>query len=286
MKAFRDKVAVVTGAASGIGRAIAERCAREGMRVVLADVEEPALRQAKEELRAAGADVLAVVTDVSHAGDVEALARKTMDAYGAVHLLCNNAGVGAGGAAWETTLNDWKWVLGVNLWGVIHGLRTFLPIMLDQDAEAYIVNTASIAGLISYAPDAPYHVTKHAVVALSEKLYYDLAYREAKVHVSVLCPGLVNTRILDFARNRPADLRDHLPETPPTPEVQAYLDAFRRALEAGMPPAEVADRVFEAIEEERFYILTHPEFMPLIEARMAAIVQGHNPIDLQALSEG
>ena len=165
MKEFKDRVAVIAGAASGIGRALADRCAREGMRVVLADIEEPALAQAATEMKEAGADVLAVLTDVSQAGDVEALARKTLDAYGAVHLLCNNAGVGAGSTAWESTINDWQWVLGVNLWGVLHGIRVFLPIMLDQDAEGHIVNTASIAGLISYSPDAAYHLTKHAVVA-------------------------------------------------------------------------------------------------------------------------
>jgi NAD(P)-dependent dehydrogenase (short-subunit alcohol dehydrogenase family) len=283
---FREKVAVITGAASGIGRALAGRCAREGMRVVLADIEASALVQAETELKAAGAEVLAVLTDVSKADDVEALARKTLDAYGVVHLLCNNAGVGTGSTAWDSTINDWKWVIGVNLWGVLHGIRTFLPIMLAQDTEGYIVNTASIAGLISYAADAPYHATKHAVVALSEKLYYDLALRGAKVRVSVLCPGMVNTRIMDGARNRPPELQDDHPGGEITLEMVAAYKAQRQAIAAGMPPDQVADCVFQAIVDDRFYILTHPELTPLIEARLTAILNGQNPVDLRALSKG
>jgi NAD(P)-dependent dehydrogenase (short-subunit alcohol dehydrogenase family) len=277
VREFKGKVAVITGAASGIGRALADRCAREGMKVVLADVEAPALAQAEAELSEAGADVLALRTDVSKAEEVDALARKTLDAYGAVHLLCNNAGVGAGSTAWESTLGDWRWVIGVNLWGVVHGIRAFVPAMVDEGAEAHIVNTASVAGLLSYSANAPYHASKHAVVALSEKLYYDLAYRGPNVQVSVLCPGLVSTRIMDGERNRPPELRDGRPGLTLTPEVQAALEAYRRAIEAGMSPDEVADRVFQAIEEGRFYILTHPEYTPLIEARMAAIVRGRNP---------
>jgi NAD(P)-dependent dehydrogenase (short-subunit alcohol dehydrogenase family) len=286
MPDLKDKVAVITGAASGIGHALAARCAREGMRVVLADIEGPALAKAEAELREAGAGVLAVRTDVSQAADIEALARVTLDAYGAVHLLCNNAGVSAGSTAWETTINDWQWVVSVNLWGVLHGIRVFLPIMLEQDAESYIVNTASIAGLISYSPDAPYHVTKHAIVALSEKLYYDLAWRGAKVHVSVLCPGMVDTQIMDAARNRPPELRNDPAAMAWTPEVVAALERYRQAIESGMPPEVVADHVFQAIVDRRFYILTHPEYAPMIEARMAALVRGRNPVDLQALAGG
>ena len=170
MQEFKDRVAVITGAASGIGRGLAERCAQEGMKVVLADVEEAALAQTALEFSAAGATLLAVRTDVSRAGDLETLAQQTLKAFGAVHLLVNNAGVGAGGTIWDSTLADWEWVIGVNLWGVIHGLRTFVPIMLAQTTEAHIVNTASIAGLLPYHPGASYQVTKHAVVALSEQL--------------------------------------------------------------------------------------------------------------------
>lgn len=284
MRTFQDKVAVITGAASGIGRAIADRCAGEGMQVVLADVEAPALARAEEELREAGTDVLAVLTDVSRAGDVETLARRTLDAYGAVHLLCNNAGVGAGSTAWESTINDWQWVLGVNLWGVLHGIRVFLPVMLDQDAEGHIVNTASVAGLVSYAPDAAYHLTKHAIVALSEKLYYDLALRGANVHVPVLCPGMVDTRIMDGERNRPPELQDDRSALVVTPEMVAAYEQQRQAIKDGMPPEKVADCVFEALADGRFYILTHPEYRPLIEARMAAILRGENPVDLRALA--
>ncbi len=277
MKEFKDKVAVITGAASGIGRGIAERCVQEGMKVVLADIEEAALAQAERELRATGATVLAVRTDVSRASDIEALAQKTLKAFGAVHLLVNNAGVGAGGSIWESTLADWEWVMGVNLWGVIHGLRAFVPIMLAQDTEAHIVNTASLAGLLLYHPVATYQVTKYGVVALSEQLYYSLAQRQAKVKVSVLCPGWVNTRIMDSERNRPSELQNEPSNLPISPEVEAIVQSMREAAQAGLSPRQVADHVFNAIRNEQFYILTHPEYNPLIQQRMENILQQRNP---------
>lgn len=282
MKEFRNKVGVITGAASGIGRAIAERCVQEGMNVVLADIEELALAETEADMKAAGANVMAVLTDVSKASEVEALALRTLDAYGAVHLLCNNAGVAAGSTVWESTPNDWEWVLGINLWGVIHGLRAFVPIMLEQDVESHIVNTASIAGLISFFGSAPYHASKHAVVALSEKLHYDMAVRGSKVKVSVLCPGWVRTRIIESRRNRPAELEDDPAEIVMTPEMAAALEEYRQACEAGMSPDKVANYMFQAIRDEKFYILTHPEFTPHVKARMDAILQGSN---LLALSE-
>src|SRR5438552_10271105 len=201
MKEFKDKVAVITGAASGIGRALADRCVREGMKVVLADVEPEPLTNTEASLKAAGATVLAVRTDVSQASDVEALAQKTLDAFGAVHLLCNNAGVATGASIWESTIADWEWVVGVNLWSVIHGVRIFVPIMLAQDTECHIVNTASISGLVSLPRTSIYAVTKHGVVTLSEVLHRELAERGGKVKVSVLCPALVKTQIVDCARN-------------------------------------------------------------------------------------
>lgn len=277
MQEFRGKVAVITGAASGIGRALAERCAWEGMKVVLADIEEPALARAAGELGAAGASVLAVRTDVSKAEDVEALAHKTLDAFGAVHLLCNNAGVGAGGAIWESTLADWEWVLGVNLWGAIHGVRMFVPIMLRQDTECHVVNTASVAGLLAYHPSATYQVTKHAVVALSEHLHYSLAERGAKVKVSVLCPGWVNTRIMDSARNRPAALQNAPAAEMTTPEGEAAEAEMRRAAEAGLSPQAVAEQVFAAIRAEQLFVLTHPELNQYIQQRVEGILQPRRP---------
>jgi NAD(P)-dependent dehydrogenase (short-subunit alcohol dehydrogenase family) len=283
MKDFNDKIAVVTGAASGIGRAIAPRCAQEGMKVVLADTEEQALAQAERELRAIGAAILAVPTDVSKVGNVERLAHKTLAAFGAVHLLFNNAGVGAGSTIWESSLADWQWTLGVNLWGVIYGIRVFVPIMLAQEDEGYIVNTSSIAGLLPYHAGAPYQVSKHAVVALSEKLFYDLGENTNKIKVAVLCPGWVQTRILESERNRPAEFQNNPAEMTITSEMEATLREFQQAVENGMASGEVADRIFQAIHDSRFYILTHPEYMPIVMARIEAIKRGRNPPSLVAL---
>jgi NAD(P)-dependent dehydrogenase (short-subunit alcohol dehydrogenase family) len=256
------------------------------MSVVLADVEKPALLQTESQMREGGADVLALWTDVSRASDVEALARRTLDAFGAVHLLCNNAGVWAGTTAWESTLNDWKWTFDVNLWGVVHGLRAFVPIMLQQDAESHIVNTSSIGGLLPHHVSAAYHASKHAVVAISEKLYYDLAERGGKVKVSVLCPGWVRTAILRPSRNRPAELQDDASERITTAEQEEAAAEERHAGRAGMSPEHVAECVFRAIRDEQFYILTHREHTPVLKARMEAMVEGRNPLpaaELRAL---
>jgi NAD(P)-dependent dehydrogenase (short-subunit alcohol dehydrogenase family) len=275
MTEFKDKVAVVTGAASGIGRAIADCCVQHGMKVVLADVETEMLTKTEASMKAAGATVLAVPTDVSQAGDVESLAHKTLDAFGAVHLLCNNAGVsGTAAPIWESTIADWEWVIGVNLWGVIHGMRVFVPIMLGQDTDCHIVNTASMAGLISYAGLGAYKVTKHGVVTLSETLHHELAERGAKLKVSVLCPGVVNTRIMESARNRPGHPRR--PERL-DPASEAGWEALRQLVPLGMPPAQVADAVFEALRGDQFYILTHPEGKESVRTRMEDILQVRNP---------
>ena len=281
MKDFRDKVAVITGAASGIGRGLAERCAREGMKVVLADVEEEALGLAEKEIGAEGASTLAILTDVSKADDVEALAKKTLDAFGAVHLLCNNAGVGTGLSVWESTLADWQWVIGVNLWGVIHGVHTFVPIMLEQGTECHVVNTASAAGLISGPGQGIYKVTKHGVVSLSETLFHELTMGGANIGVSVLCPGLIDTNVLDCERNRPTELQNDpavQEAIEASPEAQAFIQAFRSALRAGMSPQQVADIVFNAVREKKFYIFANAEpFRASIQARMEDIVQERNP---------
>jgi NAD(P)-dependent dehydrogenase (short-subunit alcohol dehydrogenase family) len=244
------------------------------MKVVLADVEMEALTQTEASMKAGGATTLAVRTDVSRAGDVEALAEKTLEAFGAVHMLCNNAGVASEAAIWESTIAEWEWVMGVNLWGVIHGMRVFVPIMLGQDTECHIVNTASMAGLISGPGVGVYKVTKHGVVSLSETLYHDLAERGAKVKVSVLCPGFVNTRILESARNCP----ELLPTTEPLdPVSRARWEALRRLVPAGMPPVQVGDAVFGALRKDQFYILTHPEGKEAVRARMEDILQECNP---------
>jgi NAD(P)-dependent dehydrogenase (short-subunit alcohol dehydrogenase family) len=274
MQAFTDKVAVITGAASGIGRALAERCGQEGMHVVLADVDGDALTTTAQALQATGVRALAVVTDVAKVQDVDALAQQTLATFGAVHLLCNNAGVWGGISAWESPLAEWEWVLGVNLWGVIHGIHTFVPLMLAQDTDAHIVNTASLAGLLTGRGPAAYRVSKHAVVALSEMLYHQLAQRGANIHVSVLCPGGVDTPLLDATRPRPA----HGPSARPLrPEEAAIRDATQRSVQNGMAPARVAEQVFQALRANQFYILTHPAGKAWVRTRMEDILQERPP---------
>jgi NAD(P)-dependent dehydrogenase (short-subunit alcohol dehydrogenase family) len=277
MKELNGKVAVVTGGASGIGRAMAERFAAEGMKVVLADIEEGALTRAESEMRAKGAAVASKRTDVSRGEDVEALAAFTIDKFGAVHVVCNNAGVGVGGVTWQQTVKDWEWVLGVNLWGVIHGIRAFVPIMLQQGDECHVVNTASGAGLHTRPWLAMYCASKHAVVALSESLYHELALTGSKVKVSVLCPAVVNTRIGESERNRPDDLRDAAGAGVPAQQMQAMEQAFRALLATGLAPEEVAGAVVEAIRDERFYIITHDETKGRVSTRLDDIVGGRNP---------
>lgn len=277
MENFQGRVAVITGAASGIGRAIAERCASEGMKVVLAGINSETLRPLEQALTASGATVLSVPTDVSRREDVEALAQRTLDAFGAVHLLVNNAGVSAGSSVWESTWNDWEWVISVNLWGVINGIKSFVPDMLAQDAEGHIVNVASVSGLVAYHPTAPYQVTKAAVVTLSENLFRTLADCNARLGVSVLCPGWVRSAIVDSGRNRPTALKD--PPVALTPERQTWRAAARASVQAGMSPEEVAGHTFDAIRDGRFYVLTHPDFTPHIEERTRRMLNGQNPTD-------
>ena len=271
MQDFKGKVAVITGAGSGIGRALAERCASEGMRVVAADVNEHDLAATAQALRAGGASVIAVRTDVSKPADVEALAQQTLHAFGAAHVLMNVAGVlGMGTTIWETPLSDWEWVLGVNLYGAIHTIKVFVPLMLAQDSECYIVNTASIVGLVSDNPFAPYQVSKHAVVGLTENLYHSLAHRGSKIKTSVLCPGLVDTQIMDAERYDRAE-----PVAPPQRE--GIMRAMRQAAAAGMPPEEVAELVFRAMRREQFYIFTHADSAARVQGRMENIIHGRNP---------
>ena len=210
MRELEGKVAVVTGAASGIGLGLATRFAEEGMKVVLADIEAPALEAAVSTLRRAERDVIGVRTDVSSYESVEALAAKAVETYGKVHVLCNNAGVGGGNLLWLTTDQDWRWIMGVNLWGVINGIRAFVPGMIAHGEEGHIVNTASLAGITTPTVDAIYAATKHAVVAISEALYFQLHVTGTKLSASVLCPGFVQTNIVDSARNRPQELRNEV----------------------------------------------------------------------------
>jgi len=272
---FTGKVAVVTGAASGMGRAFAERFAREGMKVVMADVEEAALEQATSELRAQGHDVLGARVDVMQLEAVEDLARRTLEAYGRVHLVCNNAGVEGylDGALWEATSKDWEWTFGVNFWGVVHGVRTFLPIMLAQGEEGWLVNTSSATAVVRGSN--MYGITKHAVRALSETLYGQLQARSARVGISVLCPGVVNTRLFAGERNRPAELREPLADGP-RPSDALRERWFERAARSSTP-AQVAEMLVQAIREQRFYVYTDHEWDEQMKAFCEDLLHGTNP---------
>ncbi len=281
MKDFQGKVAVITGAASGFGREFALLGAKLGMRLVLADVQREALDATAAELQAAGAEVLAQTCDVRKGEQVEALAQAAMQRFGAIHLVFNNAGVGAGGLVWESTQADWEWVLGVNLWGVIHGVRIFTPLMLecakkDPAYEGYIVNTASMAGLLTPPTMGVYNVSKHSVVALTETLYHDLMLVEAPIGASVLCPYFVPTGISQSERVRPGDVQGRT-QTRSQQVSQAVLE---KAVASGkVTAAEVAERTFEAIRAGQFYIYSHPQALGNVERRMQDIVSGRNPSD-------
>ena len=252
MKSFRGRVAVVTGAASGIGLALTERFAAEGMKVVMADIEAGALATASEKLRQRGATILPIRIDVSNPADVERLAEETYKAFDAAHVVCNNAGVAVLGAVHEHSLADWQWVINVNLWGVIHGVRTFLPRMLAGGDEGHFVNTASMAGLTTAPYMSVYDVTKHGVVALSESMYKELTASDSPIGVSVVCPGLIDTNIMRSSRNRPESLAE---EGKAGPKAQAFGQALSDRLAGGYPPSEVADQVVAGIRERRFYIV-------------------------------
>jgi len=276
MKEFTNKVAVVTGAASGIGKALVAKCLDEGMQVVAADIEEDALERTVAEFQSQGKNALfSVRTDVSIEKELSALAEKTISEFGAVHLLFNNAGVAAGGDILESSLRDWEWVLGVNLWSVIHGVRIFLPIMIEQDCECHIVNTASGAGLVPGFTPISYTVSKYGVVALSESVFLDLEQKHSKTGISVLCPGLIDTKIVDAERNRPETL-SNTKQADLGDGSQAIMDMLTRGTAMGMPPAEVADIVFKGIRENKLYILTHPEQAETVIAKANAIASGIN----------
>jgi NAD(P)-dependent dehydrogenase (short-subunit alcohol dehydrogenase family) len=272
MELNAGKVAVVTGAASGIGFALAERFARSGLNVVLADVEQAALAAAEQKILAHGVETLAVPADVSDEAAVQALARAAFDRFGSVHVVCNNAGVVSNADPWLGPLSAWQWVLGVNLWGVIHGIRAFMPLLAMQ-GEGHIVNTASMAGLLpGFSP--AYDATKHAVVAVSEDLYRAMKLAGLPVGVSVVCPGWVRTSILEAGRNWPSGLGE---APPPAPTAEVTTRYVERVIDEGMAPAAVADLVADAITAERFWVFTDQEMIDIAARRWEGIAAGQNP---------
>jgi NAD(P)-dependent dehydrogenase (short-subunit alcohol dehydrogenase family) len=274
MKDFAGKTAVITGAGSGFGREFARLGAGLGMKLVLADIQPDALGAIAAELQ--GADILALRTDVAQAADMEALAEAAFARFGNVHLLFNNAGVGAGGLVWENSLADWEWVMGVNVWSVIHGIRLFVPRMIASGEEGHVVNTASVAGLLSAQMMGVYNVSKHAVVTLSETLFQDLRVAGANVGVTVLCPAFVPTGIAESERNRP----EGLPAGAATASQKIAAAQTRKAVNSGrLTAADVAAMTFDCVREGTFYCITHPKILGSVELRLRDILDQRNPTD-------
>lgn len=275
MKDLQGKVAVITGGASGIGRAVAEKAAAAGMKIVIADIEEAALKEAQRDLAEGGADAVAVVTDVADAASVRDLRDRALQEFGTVHLVHNNAGVGGGGPIWQVPEQDWRWILGVNLWGVINGVTAFVPLLIEQ-GEGHVVNTASIAGLTTAPFLGPYNATKQAVVAISETLFKDLqASGVTGVGVSVLCPGFVRTRIAESARNRPSWAPERVADD--AEGAETLRTAISDMIAGGIAPDAVAERVIDAVRTDTFYIRTHPELDAAIATRFTEILETRPP---------
>lgn len=277
MKDLKGKVAVVTGAASGIGLSLARACAAEGMRVVLADVEREPLERAAEEIRASGAEALEAETDVSQESDMRRLAELTMERFGAAHLLFCNAGVGAGSLLWASSAKDWEWTLGVNLWGAVHAVNAFMPTMLAQGDEGRVVITSSDAGLVGGPFNGVYRVSKHALTAYAETLHHELSIVGAKIGVSLLCPAFTRTRICDAARNRPARLRNSPGEAPDL-QPRGFDDFIRAGVERGVSPDEVAAETLQAVREGRFYVIPDKGTLAGVRRRMEDILSERTPV--------
>jgi NADP-dependent 3-hydroxy acid dehydrogenase YdfG len=277
MQNFKDKVAVITGAGSGFGREFALLAHSKGCKLVLADIQTTALNETVSELEKLGAQVIAQTVDVAKAAQVEALANAAVKKFGAIDLAFNNAGVGSGGLIWENSLKDWEWVMGVNVMGVVHGVHYMTPIMLQQNREAHIVNTASVAGLLTAQLMGIYNVSKHSVVALSETLFHDLRTINSSVGVSVLCPAFVPTGIHQSHRNRPDALKTS--DAPTASQLAAQKSSEKAVTSGKMTAPQVAVQVFDAIAKNQFYIFTHPKIMASVALRHEDIALARNPTD-------
>ena len=278
MKNFEGKVAVITGAANGIGFAVAKECVKREIKIVIADIDVVDLKKAEEKLKSQGAEVLAVEMDVMKYEDMEMLAKKAVERFGHVDLLFNNAGIVIAGPAWKLSLNDWEWIMKANVWGAIHGEKVFIPLMLKQNTDCHIVNTSSVAGLLDLNGMSAYHTSKFACVGLSESTYLDLQCATDKIKMSVFCPGFIQTDLDNCERHRPEiyqnDMSQPYYQSPLYQEEEAQK---HKVIKGGMPIDTIGATIFKAIEDEKFYILTHPELNPLIGLRVKNMFEGGSP---------